>query len=295
MDVVFQHIINAISIGSLYALLALGVALCYGVMSLINFAHGELIMIGGYAMVVIQHPPLPVLILGTILVVVAVAMVMERAAFRPVRGADITTLLITSFAVSYLLQNLAIMIFGARPKSYSLAPSLTDGTLVMGAVEVPWVNVATIVVTIVLVGGLIAFLNRTRMGVQMRAAAQDFEMARLCGISANRVIATAFGISGILAAGAALLLVAQFGTISPQMGLAPVIIAFIATVIGGLGSLSGAAAGGFLLGALTILLEVVLPVYLRPYRDAFLFSIVIAILVFRPQGLIPNATGEVKL
>lgn len=295
MEMVLQHLINAVSLGSLYALLALGVALIYGVMSLINFAHGELIMIGGYALVVMQQPPLIVLILGTVLVVVAFALIMERAAFRPIRGADITTLLITSFAVSYLCQNLAIIIFGARPKSYSLAPSITNGSLSVGAIEVPWVNVVTIIVTLFLVGGLILFLGRTRLGIQMRAAAQDFEAARLCGVSANRTIALAFAISGILAAGAALLIVAQFGTISPQMGLAPVIIAFIATVVGGLGSLPGAAAGGFLLGALTILLEVVLPVELRPYRDAFLFSIVIGILVFRPQGLIPSTTGEVKL
>ncbi len=295
MDEVLQHVINAVSIGSLYALLALGVALIYGVMSLINFAHGELIMIGGYALVVLQQPPLPILILGVVVVVVAFALTMERAAFRPVRGADITTLLITSFAVSFLCQNLAILIFGARPKSYSLAPSVTNSSLSIGAIEVPWVNVITIIVTMILVGGLIYFLGRTRLGVQMRAAAQDFEAARLCGVSANRIIALAFAISGILAAGSALLIVAQFGTISPQMGLAPVIIAFIATVVGGLGSLTGAAAGGFLLGALTILLEVILPVELRPYRDAFLFSIVIAILVFRPQGLIPSTTGEVKL
>lgn len=282
---VLQNVIDAVSQGSLYALFALGIALIFGIMRLINFAHGELIMCGAYALTVVSGPPLVVRILATMGVVVAVALAMERVAFRPVRGANPATLLVTSFAVSYLLQNLAILIFGSVPRSTTVSSALNE-SITIGSLQVPKLQLVTIATTVVLLVALGAFLNRTSTGAEMRAAAEDFRMARLLGVRANVVIATAFGISGLLAGVAAVLLVAQTGTVTAGMGLTPVLFAFIATILGGMGSLKGAVIGGFVLGALGVALQATLPLEARPYRDAFLFAAVLAIMVARPQGLV---------
>jgi branched-chain amino acid transport system permease protein len=282
---VLQNVIDAVSQGSLYALFALGIALIFGIMRLINFAHGELIMCGAYALTVVSGPPLFVRILATMGVVVAVALAMERVAFRPVRGANPATLLVTSFAVSYLLQNLAILIFGSVPRSTTVSSALNE-SITIGSLQVPKLQLVTIAITVVLLVALAAFLNRTSTGAEMRAAAEDFRMARLLGVRANVVIATAFAISGLLAGVAAVLLVAQTGTVTATMGLTPVLFAFIATILGGMGSLKGAVIGGFVVGALGVALQATLPLEARPYRDAFLFAAVLAIMVARPQGLV---------
>src|SRR3990172_3961635 len=282
MQFALQNAVDAISLGSLYALFALGIALIFGIMQLVNFAHGELIMVGGYALFFLGHPPWPLLIAGVLVIVIAFALVMERVAFRPVRGANPATLLVTSFAVSFFLQNLAILIFSSRPKAVALSPIFTE-FFAVGGLRIAKLNVLIVLVTILLLTGLAAFLKKTPLGVQMRAAAEDFGMARLLGVRANTVIATAFAISGLLAGVAALLLEAQTATLTPTMGLNPVIIAFVATVIGGMASLPGAVLGGFTLGCLTVALHASLPPEFRAYRDAFAFGAVIAILVFRPQ------------
>jgi branched-chain amino acid transport system permease protein len=294
MQFALQNAVDAISLGSLYALFALGIALIFGIMQLVNFAHGELIMVGGYALFFLGHPPWPLLIAGVLAVVIAFALVMERVAFRPVRGANPATLLVTSFAVSFFLQNLAILIFSSRPKSVALSPIFTEFFSV-GGLRIAKLNVLIVLVTILLLTGLAAFLKKTPLGVQMRAAAEDFGMARLLGVRANTVIATAFAISGLLAGAAALLLEAQTATLTPTMGLNPVIIAFVATVIGGMASLPGAVLGGFTLGCLTVALQAALPLEFRAYRDAFAFGAVIAILVFRPQGLIVARTARTRV
>jgi len=282
---VAQNAIDAISQGSLYALFALGVALIFGIMRLVNFAHGELITGGAYALVLVSGPPLVVRVIATLVAVVVLALLLERVAFRPVRGADPSTLLVTSFAVSYVLQNLAILIFGSVPRSTDLSTALNH-SVAIGSIDVPKLELVTIAVTLVLLGGLAAFLERTTLGVQMRAAAEDFDMARLLGVRANLVIAAAFGIAGLLAGVAATLLVAQTGTVTATMGLTPVIFGFIATILGGMGSLSGAVLGGFVVGALGVVLQATLPLDVRPYRDAFVFAAVIAMLVARPHGLV---------
>jgi branched-subunit amino acid ABC-type transport system permease component len=288
---VIQNAINALSLGSLYALFALGVALIFGIMRLVNFAHGELIMVGGFAIVLAAGLPWPVLVLLVVLVVAAFALGMERVAFRPVRGASPATLLVTSFAVSFLLQNLAILIFGSLPRTTSLSTSLLE-SFTVGDVSIPKLDILTVCVTAALVVALALFLGRSRVGVQMRAAAEDFGMSRLLGVRANTVIAVAFAISGILAAAAALLLVAQTGTVTPTMGLNAVVIAFIAAVVGGMGSLPGAVLGGFVLGGLTVALQASLPLDLRAYRDAFVYLAVFVFLVLRPQGiLVPRSAA----
>lgn len=290
MTEVLQHIVDAVSLGSLYALFALGIALIFGVAGIVNFAHGELVMIGAYVIVLMVGLAWPLVILAVVAAVVIAALLMERVAFRPVRTSSASTLLVVGFAVGVFLQNLALVIAGPRPKGVDFLSGLLDPANIAG-LRIPWLSIVTVVLTAVLVGGLTVFLRRTSMGTQLRAAAEDFGMARLLGVRANRVVATAFALSGLLAAAAAILLVIQRGQVSPTMGLQPLLIAFIATVIGGMGSLVGAAAGGFLLGALTVVLQTTLPEDLLPYRDAIVFALVIAMLLFRPQGILPGPTA----
>jgi branched-chain amino acid transport system permease protein len=287
---ILQNAVSACAVGSLYALYSLGVALIFGVMRLINFAHGELIMLGGYALVALTSLVWPIQFVLVVGVVVLFALAMERAAFRPVRKADPTTLLVTSFAISYLLQNLAILITGSLPKGISISQAVT-ASFEIGGIVITRLQVFTVVATLVLVAGLSLFLFRTSIGVQMRATAENFDMARLLGIRTTRVIATAFALSGLLAGVAAIALVAQTGTVSPTLGVSAVLVAFIATVLGGIGSLSGAALGGFMLGVVTVVLQATLPADLRPARDAFLFAVVILVLAVRPQGLIVARTA----
>jgi branched-chain amino acid transport system permease protein len=285
MALFLQHVIDAITYGSQFALYSLGIALIFGIMGLINFAHGELIMAGAYTIILIGHPPWPVVVIATVGIGVVFALGMERMAFRPLRGANPATLLIASFALSYGLQNLAILIEGSAPKGTSVSTWLSE-SFQIGSVSVPKLDPVTVGVTIVLLIALGLFLQRTRMGVQMRAAAEDFRMARILGVRANTVIATAFAMSGLLAGIGAYLLVAQTGEISPDIGSNPVLYAFVATVLGGMGSLRGAVLGGYVFGAIFVGLQSYLPLELRSYRDAFAFAAVIAMLLVRPQGLI---------
>jgi len=285
VHLVIEYVIDGLSLGSLYALFALGIGLLFGIMRLINFAHGELMMIGAYGLLFITSPPWPIRVLLVVGLTVFAALVMERVAFRPARGADPDTLLITSFAVSFLLQNLAILIFGALPRGATIWPFLTRSVHV-GSYTIPNIDLVTVGVTTALLAGVGAFLGRTRIGVQMRASAENFTMARLLGVRANTVIATAFALSGLLAGAASIILVQQTGLISPTIGVTPVLAAFVATILGGLGSLTGAVIGGYFLGGVTVALQATLPFAFRSYRDAFVFGAVLLVLVLRPQGLL---------
>ncbi len=288
-DLVIQHAVDALSLGSLYALFALGIAVIFGIMRLINFAHGELITAGAYALVLLSLP-VAALIPVTLVIVVALALVMERVAFRPVRDAGAATLLITSFALSFLLQSIAGLAWGSLPRTTDFASGLSS-SFELGEVTVQKLDLVIIGVTLSLLVSVTLFFQRTTLGTQMRAAAEDLPMARALGIRANMVVAAAFALSGSLAAAAAILLTAQTGSVSPTIGLSIVLFAFIATIVGGMGSLPGAVLGGFLIGALTVALQASLPLDLRPYRDAFVFAAVLAVLVVRPQGLLPSRSG----
>lgn len=285
-----QTAIDALSLGSLYALLALGVALIFGVMGLVNFAHGELIMVGAYVLFFVGDRPVLVLVLVAAAAAALAAFIMEKVAFRPVRGANPATLMVTSFALSYMIQNLVIVLMGAHAKSLALQ-SVGAGNYFVGGLRIAKLNVLTLFITILLLAALAAFLSKTSLGLQMRAAAENFEMARLLGVRADRVISAAFVIGGALAGVAAVLLVAQTGTASPRMGLGPLLVAVVAMVIGGIGRLGGAVLGGLLLGSLSAVLQAYLPLEWRPFRDAVAFAIVIVILLFRPQGLLPSRTS----
>lgn len=285
MSGLIQHLIDAITLGSLYAVLAIGIALIFGIMNLINLAFGELIMLGAYALWLGNSLPWPLQILLCLVVTMVVALLMERIAFRPFRGASGPVLLVTSFAVSFALQSVMTVAVGSRAKGISL-PGWLDRSIALGGVTFTTLNVITVVAMVVLIGGLATFLKRSMVGIQMRAAAESFSTARLLGVRSDRVIGAAFVLSGLFAGVAALLIVAQTGTATPTMGAVPVLIAFVATIIGGLGSLFGAAFGGFLLGALTVLLQVVLPGVLAPYRDALVYVGVLLVLLLRPEGLV---------
>jgi branched-chain amino acid transport system permease protein len=293
-DIVLQNAIDAISVGSLFALFALGIALIFGIMGLINFAHGELILASALTLVLLDTFPILLTAALAAGVAIALALAMDRVAFRPIRSAPPATLLITSFAVSFTLQNLVILIFGARPRTTNVATPLTQ-VFEIGGVIVPKINVLTVVLTAVLLVATQLFLTRTRVGTQMRAAAEDFRMARILGLKANRIIAIAFAISGLLAAAAAVLLVAQTGTVTPTMGVTAVIFGFIATVVGGLGSLPGAVLGGYVVGALVVTLQASLSTELRPYRDAFAFIVIFGFLIVRPRGLLPPRATQVRV
>ncbi|MBB6484720.1 branched-chain amino acid ABC transporter permease [Rhizobium lusitanum] len=291
MDMFLQQLVNALSLGGTYALLALGLAVVFSIMGLINFAHGELMTAAGYGLcfALIVGLPFGVAIIVALAVAIVLVLLMERAAFRPVRGASGTTLLLTSFAVSAILRVLFQNFVSARPKPVPMPMSLS-GTIEIAGLHIGIIQGISILVTFIMLAGLNLFLRTTVLGRAMRAASEDFAIVRLMGIRANAVVATAFAISGLLAGVAGILWVAQRGSVDPLMGFLPVLKAFIAAIIGGLGSLSGAVAGGFLLGFIEVFLQAYLPDSLLSYRDALTILLVIAVLLFAPQGLLARKT-----
>lgn len=286
--------VDALALGSLYALIALGVTLVYTVMDMMNFAHGEFIMISAYALYLLAGIPFGAAVGGALLTGVAIAMLTERIAFRPLREREPAAQLVTSLAVAAVLQNTISVAVNARAQSVATPAWLTESTQV-GSIAVPNLEFVTVALCAAIVAGLGWLLYRTRVGLGMRAAAENFEMARLVGVRANRVIGLSFAISGALAAIVAVLLVLQTGQVSPTMGLTPVLVGFVAVVIGGFGRIFGAALGGLLLGAASALLGAYLPASLAPFRDAIVFSLPIAILIFRPEGLLGSALGKARV
>ena len=292
-ELLVQQFINALSLGSIYALLALGLAMVFSVLGMLNFAFGELVTITGYVMfwlVAAQTSFLTAAIAGVLFATLA-SVVVEQIAFRPLRRAPFITVLFSSFAVAVIIQNLIRQLISPRPRGVPV-PSIFDEVWRFGTFQVGVLPMITLVVGLVSLGLLAAFLQRTSAGLAIRAAALDFEVARLMGIRANRVISLAFAISGFLAGIAGVLWVARRGTVTPDMGFVPILKAFIAVVIGGLGNLWGAVLGGFVLAFLEIALEVILPIEFRPFTEAFSLVAVVIILYFRPQGLIATQNGE---
>ena len=313
-DYAIQQVVNALSAGSLYALMAVGLAMVFGILRLINFAHGDLMMIAAYLAVfslgagLPLEAALPLLILGT----VVVGLLMERVAYRPIRGAPDVAMLLTSFAVGQILQNGTLLITRLAGKPTLIAfpsPEQLNGVIALGAIQVPKVNVVSFVAGIVLLGLLTLFVTRTTLGLSMRAAAADLTAARLVGINVNRVVATAFAIGAGLAAVAGFLYSIEAGQINPYMGFTPVLKAFIAAVIGGFGSIAGAILGGYVLGFLEVIVTALagigdllppdsvspevrsflqqwLPSSLASYRDAVVFVVLILVLLLRPQGIL---------
>jgi branched-chain amino acid transport system permease protein len=317
---IVQQLVNALSIGSLYALMAVGLAMVFGIMRLINFAHGDLMMVAAYiaTFLIFAKVPFEAVVVLVIVGTVLVGLAMERVAYRPVRGAPDVALLLTSFAVGQILQNSTLLITRliGRPVQIAFpAPEVLSGVLSFGPVTVAKLNVISLVVGVGLLVLLSLFVTRTTLGISMRAAAQDLTAAQLMGININRVVATAFAIGSGLAAIAGILFAAQAGQVNPFMGFSPVLKAFIAAVIGGFGSITGAVVGGYALGFLEVLLTAVpgigdilpagsvsqgvrdflktwLPSSLTGYRDAFVFVALILMLLFRPSGILGRREEE---
>lgn len=291
MDYAIQQMLNALSFGAEYALIALGLAIVFSIMGLVNFAHGEVIAFGGYSMVIVTTlltgNPL-VLIIAVLIACVLIAVLLERVAFRTIRGADLTTGLLTAFGVSIILQNLFLLLGSPRPMAATQFIFL-DQTMTFGSIRVSSLQIYETIATIAAIGILLTFLRKTTLGIAMRAAALDFEMIRLCGIRANRVVAGAFAISGLLAGLACIFIMARRGSVEPDMGFNTVLTAFVACVIGGFGSLSGAVLGGFLLGITEVGVLVLLPQSYGGLAHAAVFVLVILVLIWRPDGILSPA------
>lgn len=295
MTSAMQFLIDAMSSGSLYALAALGVGLVFGVLRLVNFAYGDFITVGSYALIVpsaattavalIGNWPWPLMVIACVTVVVVLALISEYLVFRPLRQAPSAVLMIASFALGYIIQNVILSIYTARPKAIGIWPALNE-PVAIGDLRVPGLQLLTIAVALGLLLVLVLFLKKSQFGVQMRAAAEDFQMAQMLGVRANVVIGTALVISAFLAAIVSLLFLCQVGVVSFHMGTQLMLIAFIATVVGGMGSLAGAVVGGYAIGIFGTLLQVLLPDNVRTFRDAFVFAAVIVVLLARPQGLL---------
>ena len=293
MDIVLQQIVNAISLGGIYALLALGLAVIFSIISLINFAHGELMTLTGYVLLagILMGQPFWLAVLIAVIAGGVSAALMEFAAFRPVRNASGATLLMTSFAVSMLLQ--VIFQNGISPRGQAVpVPAWLTTSISVGVSQISKVQIMSITVGLVALIFLKFFFDRSYWGWAIKAAANDFEIVGLMGIKASRLITFAFLLSGLLAGIAGVLWVVQRGSVDPLMGFKPVLAAFIVAVIGGLGSLTGAVFGGFILSSIEIALQTWLPANVMPYREAITYTIVVLILSVFPNGIFGKRVQE---
>lgn len=296
-EYIVQQVVNAVSLGSLYALVAVGLSIVFGVLRLTNFAHGDVMMVGAFTTVLLNAlglPFVPAMVAGVIGAALA-GFLIERIAYRPVRDAPDVTRLLTSLAVTYILENLGILLFTSSPRNFPLPPMLNESwQLSGGAITFTNINLLTIALTFVSLLVLGWFITRTTTGLGMRAAAEDMQAAQLVGLDVNRLVIVAFLVASAYAGIAGVLWAAQAGVVQPQMGFTPLLKAFVAAIIGGFGSIAGALLGGYVLGALEIFIVAFLPSSISSYRDAIVFSILIAFLLVRPGGLLkPNR--EIKL
>lgn len=283
-------LISGLSLGSIYALIALGYTMVYGIAKMLNFAHGDVIMVGAFTVIVsVMTMGFPVLVglLLSVIVCTALGMTIERVAYKPLRKAEPLTVLITAIGVSYLLQNVALLIFGSTQKSF---PTVFHVSSVhFGDISMSGESVVTLAVTIVIMICLSLFINKTRAGKAMRAVSQDKEAAELMGISVNRTISLTFAIGSALAAVAGIFYGATYGFIGPFTGSMPGIKAFVAAVFGGIGSIPGAMVGGILLGVLESMSKAYISTELS---DAIVFASLIVVLLVRPTGLFGKVIKE---
>ncbi len=293
-ETLIQHLLNALSLGSIYALLALGLAVVYSVLKLLNFAYGELITSVGYTMFLLAPTGIGFWLSGLIGIVVAVvvALLTEVIAFRPLRKAPPYAVIFASFALSFAIQAI-IRNFITPKKQLVSIPGFLNESLHLGTLQIPVLTIIYISVGAIVVVALTLVLKRTKYGLAIRAAAESFPVTRLMGAKAGRMMLLAFVISGLLAGIAGLLWIARSGSLTPDMGFTPLLEAFIAVVLGGLGSLTGAVYGGFLLAFIEVALRVFLPSELGSYVPAFALVAVVAVLYFRPNGFVRVAEGRV--
>lgn len=294
-EIFMQHLVNGISLGSLYALIAIGYTMVYGILKLINFAHGDIFMMAAYfAFFGVATFGLP-WYFAFIIAIAATGLLgvtIEFAAYRPLRSAPSISILISAIGVSFLLENLAVVLFGGRPKAFP-TPKIFTNVINIGGVSIQNLSFIIPVVTIVFLFALLYLVNKTNVGMAMRAVSKDVDTAKLMGINVNRTISFTFCIGSMLAAVGAVLWSLKYPQIVALMGMIPGLKCFIAAVIGGIGDIKGAVIGGFILGIGEIMLVAFLP-GLTGYRDAFAFVLLIVILVFKPTGIMgKNLTEKV--
>ncbi|HET6623168.1 MAG TPA: branched-chain amino acid ABC transporter permease [Gaiellaceae bacterium] len=286
---------DAIGLGAVFALMAVGIGLVFGVLRLINFAYGQLVMAGGFALAFASERGWPV-VAGIALcvgVVVGLSLAMERIVFRPLRGQSPASMLVATFAIAFLLQSIALIWFGPLGKNATSLVELNQ-PMSIGSVEVRKIAVVSLVTAAVALGLLLLLLNRTAIGLHMRAAALDFPTARLVGVRANAVSAVAVVLAGVLAAIVAVLLTVQFPTVTPTFALNETIIVLAGVVVGGMNRLLPATLGGFAIGYVSGVLGGALPTNQSQYLSSFLFLLVIVVLLLRPEGLFTRGGHAVE-
>lgn len=280
------YLFSGLSLGSIYAIIALGYTMVYGIAKMLNFAHGDVIMIGSYiAFITINQMgiSIPLAIIIAALSCTIIGIVIERVAYKPLRNATSLAVLITAIGVSYFLQNIALLIFGANTKSFKSVVPFEPIKLFNGELTIPSVTIVTIMVCIVIMIALTLFINKTKFGQAMLAVSEDKVASTFMGIDVNNTIALTFAIGSFLAAIAGVLLCSAYPVLSPTTGAMPGIKAFVAAVLGGIGSIPGAFIGGILLG----LLESFSKAYISSQlSDAIVFSVLIVVLLVRPTGIL---------
>lgn len=287
-----SYILNGISLGSVYAIIALGYTMVYGIAKMLNFAHGDIIMVGSYvAFIAINSMglPVPVSILLSVVVCTVLGMVIERVAYKPLRHASKLAVLITAIGASYFLQNVALLIFGANTKSFTSIVGNGSVQLAGGELSVTMVTIVTVIACVVIMIGLMAFMKYSKAGHAMLAVSEDDGAAQLMGINVNATIALTFAIGSGLAAIAGVLLCSAYPSLTPYTGSMPGIKAFVAAVFGGIGSIPGAFIGGILLGVIEILGKAYISSQLA---DAIVFAVLIVVLVVKPTGLLGKQIQE---
>ncbi len=287
-----SYLINGISLGSIYAIIALGYTMVYGIAKMLNFAHGDIIMVGGFAAftVVSTLGASPVLgIFAAVIICTVLGVTIEGVAYRPLRGASPLAVLITAIGVSYLLQNVALLIFGSNSRQFESVVKLPSLKLAEGKLSISSVTIVTIISCIVIMVVLTTFINKTKMGQAMLAVSEDKGAATLMGIDVNRTITVTFAIGSALAAVAGVLLCSAYPSLTPYTGSMPGIKAFVAAVFGGIGSIPGAMIGGIVLGVIENLSKAYISSELS---DAIVFSVLIIVLLVRPTGILGKAIHE---
>jgi branched-chain amino acid transport system permease protein len=291
-----QQLINGLSLGSLYALIAIGYTMVYGILRLINFAHGDLLMVAAYMGVMgvgLFSWPWPVSFGLAMALTGLMGIALERGAYRPLRRAPRISLLISAIAVSFLLENLALVIAGGRARPFP-APAVFAGAFHLGGLYLPRLSLLIPLITAVLLAALFYVIQHTDVGRAMRAISRDLETVSLMGIDVNRIVAFTFLLGSLLAGAGGLLWTMKYPQVNPFMGVLPGLKAFIAAVLGGIGNVSGAVLGGLLLGLLEVMIVAAFPSW-AGYRDALAFGLLIIILLVRPTGLLGERLGEEKL
>ncbi len=285
------YLLAGISVGGQYALIAIGYTMVYGILRLINFAHGDIFMVAALVTVyATTSMPLYLSIPLTLVVTVALGLLVERAAYKPLRNAPRMSVMISAIGVSYLLQNLALYVTGGLAQTYPAIPFIS-GTVQIGPATTKMVTLVTPVLTIVLVFALMQLINHTKIGMAMRAAANDFETSRLMGIKVDNVISMTFLIGSFLAAVGSLLYFTNYASVVPTSGAMPGLKAFVAAVFGGIGSIPGAVIGAFIIG---ICENIIKGLGWTTFSDAFTFALLIVILIVKPTGLFgEGATDKV--